>query len=304
MQVLECVINVSEGRRLDVLDALAEAAGTSLVDRHADPHHHRAVLTLAGPEVEAAARAVATAAVAGIDLRAHDGAHPRLGVVDVVPFVPLAGSDMAAAVDARDAFAAWAGEALGLPCFFYGPPGGGEGGRWAGTGRTLPELRRGAFSTVGPDTGPPTPHPTAGACAVGARPVLVAYNLWLAPPADLDTARAVAARLRGPAVRALGLDLGGRPQVSCNLVDPTVVGPGAVFDAVAAHAPVERAELVGLVPAAVLAAEPPDRWAQLDLHPDRTIEARLARPGPWRRRPAGGAGRGGSNEAGLDGGRF
>jgi len=119
-------------------------------------------------------------------------------------------------------------------------------------------------------------HPTAGAMAVGARPVLVAWNLWLAEP-DLARARRVAAGMRGPAVRALGLAVGARVQVSCNLVDPLVVGPAAVWDRVEPEIALAGAELVGLVPAAVLAAVPEARWAQLDLAADRTIEARLAR---------------------------
>jgi glutamate formiminotransferase / 5-formyltetrahydrofolate cyclo-ligase len=260
--VLECVVNVSEGRRPDVVAELVAAAGDDLLDLHCDTYHHRSVLTLVE---EDAPRAVATIAVDRIDLAAHDGVHPRIGAVDVVPFVPLGDTTMAEAIAARDRFARWAGDALGIPCFLYGPE------------RTLPEVRRGAFTTLGPDTGPMSPHTTAGACAVGARPVLVAYNLWLAPPADLASARAIAAAIRGPAVRALGLAVGDRVQVSCNLVDPDVIGPAEVYDAVAATAPVERCELVGLVPAPVLARIDRTRWPLLDLDEDRTIEARLGR---------------------------
>ncbi len=109
---------------------------------------------------------------------------------------------------------------------------------------------------------------------MGARGPLVAYNLWLVEP-DLALARSLAAELRSPAVRALGLEAGGRAQVSCNLIDPLDVGPAAVYDAVARRAEVDRAELVGLVPAAVLADVPVHRWGELDLHRERTIEARL-----------------------------
>jgi glutamate formiminotransferase len=190
--------------------------------------------------------------------------HPRIGAVDVVPFVALGSTPFARAVEARDAFAAWAGSALSLPCFLYGPE------------RSLPDVRRGAFTSFPPDAGPPAPHPTAGACAVGARPVLVAYNVWLAG-AGLDTARAIARSLRGPAVRALGLQVGpgaADVQVSMNLVDPAAFGPAEAYDAVRAEAPVARAELVGLVPRSVLEATPQDRWTELDLAEDRTIEAR------------------------------
>jgi glutamate formiminotransferase len=259
--VIECVVNVSEGRDQAVLGALEAAAGGDLLDLHRDPHHHRAVLTLVGTD---APRRVAAEAVARIDLRNHDGAHPRIGAVDVVPFVPLDGSSPADAVAARDDFCAWAAAALALPCFRYGPE------------RTLPDVRRGAFAALAPDCGGPAPHPTAGGCAVGARPVLVAYNVWL-DGGDVIAARRVAAAVRSPAVRALGLQVGRRVQVSMNLVAPAEVGPAAAFDAVAALTPVAGAELVGLVPDAVLRAAPEARWAELDLAPDRTIEARLAR---------------------------
>lgn len=258
--MLECVVNVSEGRREDRLATIAATAGTDLLDVHRDADHHRAVLTLVGTD---APRRVAAAAVVELDLRAHDGVHPRLGVVDVVPFVPLDGATMSDAVRARDAFAAWAGAVLGVPCFLYGEE------------RSLPQVRKEAWSTLAPDTGPQEPHPTAGAMCVGARPLLVAYNVWLSEP-DLALARRIAAAIRGPHLRALGLSVGRRVQVSMNLIAPEVLGPAAAFDLVAAQAPVAGAELVGLVPQAVLLAIAPERWAELDLGLDRTIEARVA----------------------------
>lgn len=266
------MINISEGRRLDVITAVGAAAGDHLLDVHRDADHHRSVLTLAGPEVEDAARRVTAEAVARIDLRRHEGVHPRLGAADVVPFVPLAGSDLADARRARDGLADWVGDELGVPCFLYGPE------------RSLPAVRRGAFTMLTPDTGPSGVHPTAGACAVGARGVLVAYNLWLATGTAAGQARAIARDLRGPAVRALALDVGGRAQVSCNLVEPLAVGPADAYDAVAALAAaagtrVVGAELVGLLPAGVLEAVPPGRRRALDLDPTRTIEARLEQAG-------------------------
>ena len=247
--VLECVVNVSEGRDRSVIDAIAAASGTALLDVHADAFHNRSVFTLVGPDVEDAARAVAVEGVRRIDLRLHVGVHPRLGAVDVVPFVPLGGSSTDDAVAARDRFATWAGTELGVPCFLYGPE------------RTLPDVRRHAFTGLVPDTGGPVAHPTAGAICAGARPVLVAYNVWLADGVDVATARRVAREIRGPALRALGLDVGGRAQVSRNLVEPARVGPAEAYDAAAARAPVERAELVGMVPEEVLRAVPMDRWA-------------------------------------------
>jgi glutamate formiminotransferase/glutamate formiminotransferase/formiminotetrahydrofolate cyclodeaminase len=261
--VLECVVNVSEGVDPARLARLREAAGPDLLDVHTDPHHNRSVLTLVGEE---APRRLASEAVALLDLATHAGVHPRIGVVDVVPFVALDGSDPADARAARDRFCTWAAEELAVPCFAYGPE------------RTLPEVRRHAFRDLAPTTGPARPHPTAGAMAVGARPVLVAYNLWLVQT-DLALARAVARDLRSPEVRALGLAVGDAVQVSMNLVDPTRVGPADVWDAVAATTGIARAELVGLVPRAVLERTPPERWAQLDLAPERTIEARLAAAG-------------------------
>lgn len=248
------------------LPAVVAAAGPALVDLHEDVDHNRSVVTLVSADLDDAVRRVASAAVAGIDLRDHRGAHPRIGALDVVPFVALDGSTPADAVAARDRFAAWAGEALELPCFLYGPE------------RTLPEIRRRAWAGLAPDTGPHEPHTTAGACAVGARDVLVAYNLWLAEP-NLATAKAIAAELRGPAVRALGLQVGAAVQVSLNLVDPARVGPADVYDAVNARTTIARAELVGLVPLSVLRAIDPGRWAQLDLAEDRTIEARVGASG-------------------------
>jgi len=262
--LLECIINVSEGRDAAVLDALRAAGGVDLLDRHVDPHHHRTVLTTVGEE---AARRIARVAVERIDLRNHEGAHPRLGSLDVVPFVALAGSTTADAVAARDRFTAWIGETLGVPAFRYGD----DGDR-----PTLPEVRRRAFVDLVPDAGPEAPHPTAGAVAVGCRPPLVAYNLWLAEP-DLDRARAVASAVRGDGIRALGLAVGDRVQVSMNLVEPFRVGPATAYDRVAAEVAVAGAELVGLLPHRVLEAVAPERWVALDLAEDRTVEARLGR---------------------------
>lgn len=264
--MLLCVLNISEGRRPEVIAAIADTAGDDLLDIHSDAEHHRSVLTLVG---EGAARAVTVAAVEALDLRHHRGAHPRLGVVDVVPFVPLGDHPLAGAIAARDRFVSWVGDELGIPAFPYGPDSGNGPGL-----ASLPEIRRSAFTSLAPAAGPRQPHPRAGATSVGARPALVAYNLWLAAP-DLDLARSIARSLRSPAVRALGLRVGDAVQVSCNLVEPHITGPDAVYDTVARQAPVRRAELVGLVPEAVLTAIDPKRWTQLDLSPERTLEARL-----------------------------
>lgn len=270
--MLECVVNVSEGRDLGVLATIAAAAGHCLVDLHRDPDHHRSVFTLAGEDdvVEAAARDLATAVVQTVDITSHVGAHPRIGALDVVPFValvgqPLGDGPLTRSLVARDRFASWAGSQLDLPCFCYGPE------------QSLPEVRRGAWRDIQPDRGPMEPHPTAGAAAVGARRVLVAYNLWLAEP-DLAAARRIASEIRGPDLRTLGLAVGTAVQVSCNLIAPWLLGPAEAYGAVAARAAVDHAELVGLVPRSILDGTPRHRWKQLDLDPSRTIEARLERP--------------------------
>ena len=263
--MLECVVNVSEGRDPAAIAEIAAAAGPDLLDVHTDPDHNRTVLTLVGEE---APRRVATEALSRLDLSRHSGAHPRVGVVDVVPFVPLANSTMRDARRARDAFATWLAGEHGVPVFLYGDE------------RSLPEVRRGAFRTLTPDVGPSTPHPTGGAACVGCRGVLVAYNVWLGD-ASIEEARRIATAIRRREVRALGLLVGDHVQVSMNLLDPDVLGPAAAHDLVAEHvrAPafIERAELVGLVPAEVVDAIDPGRWAALDLSADQTIEARLAR---------------------------
>jgi glutamate formiminotransferase len=282
----ECVINISEGCDGEVLGALSRAGAELLLDLHSDADHNRSVLTLGGPlqAVEDAARQVVVTAVARVDLRSHVGVHPRMGVADVVPFVPLTGvgpddDRWAEVVEARNRFAHWAGRDLQVPCFLYGPE------------RTLPELRRQAFNPLPPDTGPSRPHPTAGASAVGARPVMVAYNVWLSDSHRaggertydpvLSVARSIAAELRGPAVRSLGLEVNGGAQVSCNLIDPAAVSVADVYDAVAVRAQargcsVLRGELVGLAPRAMVGAIPTHRWPELDLSPDTTIEGRMA----------------------------
>jgi glutamate formiminotransferase len=277
---VECVVNVSEGLDQGFLARLADAAGPVLLDLHRDPDHHRSVFTLAGEaeSVTDAVRELARASVAHLDLGTHQGAHPRLGVVDVVPFIPytpgrLPSHDLDAVVPLRDAFARWMAATLGVPTFLYGPLADGEN-------RTLPQVRRYAFTELAPDFGPRHPHPTAGATSVGARSVLVAYNVWVS---SVEVARTVAPLVRGPAVRALGLAVGRRAQVSCNLVNPAEVNPAQAYDTVRhlveeAGGAVEGAELVGLLPAAVLQAIPASRWGRLGLGAEMTVEARLGRP--------------------------
>jgi glutamate formiminotransferase len=259
--VIECVINISEGRDLDLVEEIALVAGSDLLDVHCDADHNRSVITVVGAT---APPAVIRHAVQRLDLRTHTGVHPRIGVVDVVPFVPLADSTYDDALRTRDAMSSWIANELQIPVFLYGPE------------RTLPDIRRGAFTVLQPDLGPSQPHPTAGAVAVGARELMLAWNLWLSEP-DLDLAKSIASSIRGPGVRALGLQVGDEVQVSMNLVAPLTVGPAEVYDRVASLAGIARAELVGLAPQSVLDAVDEKRWEQLNLSVETTIESRLQR---------------------------
>jgi glutamate formiminotransferase len=277
---LVAVPNVSEGRDEDALDAIGAAFAThaDVLDRSADPDHHRAVFFLAGApgELHRALAAGAAAAAERIDLRAHDGLHPRVGALDVAPVVYLDDAGRGAAI-AEALLAADAIGAQGIPVFLYGE---------LAAGRTRAELRRGgpeglAASGTPPDYGPPGLHPTAGATLVSARPPLIAFNLELEPPATLDDARAVAAAIREsgtdglPGVRALGLHLESRDvvQVSTNIEDHRAVTATDVLEAVRRHQPVARAELVAPAPEAALAGWPAD----VELRMPGAIEALLGR---------------------------
>ncbi len=265
--VLECVVNVSEGSDQQILSELSTSCNESLLDVHSDAHHNRSVFTLAGNDVTQSVRALTREAVRLLDINQHIGVHPRLGVVDVVPFVPLVGSTPEDAIAARNSFAKWLANELHVPAFIYGDE------------RSLPDVRRHAFKSLTPDCGPQKPHPTAGATAVGARPFLIAYNLWLQDD-DLGHAKEIASAVRTRGLRTLALQVGNNVQVSCNLIEPDYLGPDVAWDAVAAHTEIARAELVGLIPEASLNRIDHTRWTQLDIGVDRTIEARLRKNKP------------------------
>jgi glutamate formiminotransferase len=280
--VIECVINVSDGRRSEVVSAVGLAAGDVLLDVHTDPDHNRSVFTLGGPpeRVCLAALDLARAAVQSIDLARHAGVHPRLGAVDVVPFVPLEPGGMPEVAELARGWAGRAAGELAVPVFLYGAA--------DPEGRSLPDLRRSAFRERRPDFGPGEPHPTAGAMAVGARPVLVALNCELSDD-DLEVARSVARAVRErdgglPGVRALGFALASkrRAQVSMNLVDLPATGVETAVATVRREAErsgreVAAVELVGLLPAAELERCSPEflRWSGLTA--GSTIEARIRR---------------------------
>lgn len=267
---LECVPNISEGRRRDVIDACVEAAstrGVRVLDVSSDPDHNRTVLTLlgAGGDLVRAVTALAAAAIERIDVAGHSGVHPFLGALDVAPFVPLEAQQMPAAVDAA-LRAADELAALGLPVFLYG-----EAASNAGRA-ALADHRRGGLARLGermasgewlPNRGPNRLHTTAGAVCVGVRPPLVAFNLLLDTD-QIAAAKRIASALREsggglPGVRALGffLESRGQAQVSVNLTDcdrtslPDVVRRADEL-AAAAGVRVVETELVGLAPRRVL----------------------------------------------------
>ena len=242
-----------------------------MLDVHADPDHHRAVFTLAGEpgELHRAVAAGARVAVERIDLGAHAGVHPRVGALDVAPVVHRTEAERGAACAEALLLGHRLATDLGLPVYLYGALAG---------GRARAALRRpGALAGLAPDYGPLAPHPTAGTTLVAARPPLVAFNVELAPPATLEQAREIAARIREggeeglPGVRALGLrlDSTGTVQISTNLEDPARTTAGAVVAAVARHADVSGAELVGLAPAAAIAD------VEVPLRNRRTLEDHL-----------------------------
>ena len=265
--LVECVPNFSEGRDAAVLDALRDALlsvpGVRLLDRQADASHHRSVFTVVAPPdaaVEAAFRAVRTARDR-IDLTRHKGEHPRMGATDVVPFVPLEGTTMDDCVALARRLGERVGRELEIPVYLYAR---------AATRperERLPDIRRGEFEGLreaigadparAPDFGPARIHPSAGATAVGARPFLVAYNVYLRG-GDVALAKAIAKAVRTsdgglPAVQARGFDVDGEPQVSMNLLDLEATPLHAAYDAVdaaARHSGAEaaRSEIVGLVP--------------------------------------------------------
>lgn len=278
--VFECVPNVSEGRNREAIDRMAAAAGAVLLDVHSDTDHHRSVLTLGGdlPRVATGMRRLAEQAFLHLDIGNHQGVHPRLGALDVVPFVALDPSARPAAVDAAREFAGWAAGTLEVPVFLYGGA--------DPNGRTLPDVRAGAFGRFRPDDGPGAAHPSFGAVVVGERPPLVAVNCLLDTD-DTEVARAVAGAVRErdgglPGVRALGFDIRSRRQVqvSMNVTDLSRTSVEKVCTTVRAlardrHADVTDVELVGLVPQAEF-----ERWSEgfaewTGIGPDRTIEGRL-----------------------------
>jgi glutamate formiminotransferase len=295
--LVESVPNVSEGRRRPLLESYAAclrgAPGVRLLDWSADSSHHRSVFTIAGgaDAVGDAVLALVGEAIRTIDLRAHRGAHPRIGAVDVIPFVPLGGTTMETCVGLARRVGRTIAERFAVPVFLY------EEAATDPDRRRLEDIRRGQFEGLAeklnrpewrPDFGPAAPHPSAGAIVVGARPFLVAYNLNHASD-RLDVAKAIASEISErdgglPAVKALGLELSDRGlvQVSMNLTDVSRTSMGVVFDRIVDAAArrgvrVLESELIGLVPEAALAGTTAEHLQLRDFTPARIIE-RLVPP--------------------------
>jgi glutamate formiminotransferase len=271
-RLVESVPNFSEGRRLDVVDKLCTAVesvpGAHLLDRTSDASHNRSVLTMAGeaaPILEALERAFAVA-VAEIDMENHAGEHPRIGAVDVVPFIPLGTTKMSDCVELARAFGSRVAERFAVPVYLYGEA------ATTSTRQRLADVRRGQYeglkAQIGepgrePDFGPSKLHPSAGAVAVGARPFLIAYNINLTSE-DVELAKRIARRIREssgglPRVQANGFSIRelGRAQVSMNLLDFKTTPLWLVWEAVKAEAAEDavdlaESELIGLAPLAAL----------------------------------------------------
>jgi glutamate formiminotransferase / 5-formyltetrahydrofolate cyclo-ligase len=268
--VLLAVPNVSEGSDRETIDAIAAAfAPAKLLDLHSDPDHGRSVLTLAARQGDLAAALVAGAleAAARIDLRAHAGAHPHVGALDVAPVVYLDETDRGAAIAEALTAAALIGAEVGLAVFLYGDLATAEHRRERAALRVGgPDrlARRVAAGELDPDYGPRAIDPKTGAVLVTARPPLVAFNVDLQSD-DVELARRIAAELREsgggrPGVRAIGLALPqrGRVQVSFNVHEHRAAPLADLVSEVARRAPVAEAELVGLAPAAALEGFPED----------------------------------------------
>jgi glutamate formiminotransferase len=291
-KVLECALNMSEGRREEIIRAIVGAAeGVRVLDVSSDKDHNRTVVTFAGSPQAAVAAAVRITAKAAelIDMNAHHGAHPRIGAVDVIPFVPLGEATMEEAIAAAREVGQRLGDELGIPVYLY------ETAATRPERRNLADVRRGEYEGLPqrlanpawkPDFGPSHPHPTAGATAVGARIYLLAYNVNLGTP-DVNVAKAIARAVRAKSgglqnVKALGVMLHERnqAQVTMNVVDPFHTPIYRVLELVRLESarygvPVVGTEIIGLVPLTVM-LEAARYYLQLEgFRDDQVLEMRL-----------------------------
>ncbi len=295
MTLVECVPNFSEGRRPEIIqqirDAIAAVEGVVVLDVSSDDSHNRTVITFVAPVERAVDAAFAGIAMARtlIDLTAHSGAHPRMGATDVVPFIPLEGSTMEQCIALARTLGERVGRELGIPVFLY------ERAATSPVRENLADIRRGEFekirSEIGgspvrtPDFGPSHVHPTAGTVAIGARPFLVAYNVYLGDASNLGVAREVAKAVRGSSgglhhVKAMGLEVDGQAQVSMNLVDIEKTPMFRAYDMVKMEAAAYGvtptwSQLVGLVPERAI-IDAAARYLQLrTFTPDQLLERQV-----------------------------
>jgi glutamate formiminotransferase len=293
--LVQCVPNYSEGRRQDVIDAIVApfrvTRGVHLLDWRADPDHNRLVVTLVGSpdRLGDALLESARAAIARIDMRSHLGAHPRIGAVDVVPFVPVRGITLEECVVMARAFAERYARETGVPVYLY------EAAALRPERRNLEAVRRGQYEALvreignpdrAPDIGPPRLHPRAGATVIGARQFLVAFNINL-KSRDLAAAREIAKKIRASGgglshVKAVGVDLAnqGMVQVSVNVTDYRVNPLHQVFELVKKEAAargieVAESEIYGLVPAEALAAAAAHCLQLADFAPSQVLDLRM-----------------------------
>ncbi|HEY5617029.1 MAG TPA: glutamate formimidoyltransferase [Vicinamibacterales bacterium] len=293
--VIECVPNVSEGRRTEVVrtlvDAVQRTPSVRLLDYSSDSAHNRSVITMAGDatSLKAAVIALFDAALTTIDLRVHSGEHPRLGAVDVVPFVPLEGVTMDDCILLAKETAAEVAERFQVPVYLY------EEASANPARKSLEDIRRGEFEGLeakmsipgwAPDFGPARPHPSAGASVIGARMPLIAYNINLATD-RLDVAKKIAAAIRFSSggfryVKAMGVALEDRGivQVSINLTNYEKTPMFRVFEAVKREAArygvnVLESEIVGLVPAAAIVGTAEHFLQLASFTPNQILENRL-----------------------------
>jgi glutamate formiminotransferase len=296
-RVVECVPNFSEGRKAEVVERLVEAvetvAGALVLGTHVDPDHNRSVVTFVAPPravVEAAVRVVARAAEL-IDLSLHAGQHPRMGACDVLPFVPVRGVTVEECVALAHEAGRRIWDELSIPVYFY------ESAAMRPERRNLADVRRGGFELLRrqigsvaerePDVGEPRVHPTAGACIVGVRPLLIAYNVTL-KTGDLSIAKRIARTVRGrdgglAHLKALGFELASRGvvQVSMNLTSYEQTNLHQAFEAVRREAEalgveILASEIVGLVPQAALDASAAHFLRLENYSPDLVLENRIA----------------------------
>ncbi len=293
-RLVECVPNFSEGRRRDVIEAIAgevlRTPEVRLLDVQADESHNRSVVTFVGaPDAaKAAALAASRRAIELIDMNAHRGEHPRLGAVDVIPFIPITGVTMDEAVATARALGREIWTQLRVPVFFYAEAAASP------ERKRLPDIRKGEYEGLAarfadpawaPDVGDPIPHPTAGATVVGARRPLIAYNINLAT-GDVEVAKKIARAVREssgglPAVQAMGVrSERGNAQVSMNLVDYTQTPVQQAFEAVRSEAAkygaeILESEVVGLIPLDAIADVARHYLKLRDFTRDLVLEAKL-----------------------------